>query len=118
MTRRMTRIIFWVVRAATRPRVRSSTNGSIRRKRRPEPWDPPTDLGGSIEAYPKRDGAVVRAKYIQSALAAVPLLAKEYDVVAGGFLLRLSGLLTPDQAAECRAALAQVMGLESETVEP
>lgn len=67
-----------------------------------EPGD--VQLGGSIEVYPDTDGAQARAKYIEGLISAAPVLGTEYDYVAGTVVVRVSGLLTPDQAAAYKSA--------------
>lgn len=62
------------------------------------------ELGGSIEVYPDGTGAANRTKYIQAIAKSSPLFA-EYDYVVGTSVLRLSKLLTPDQAKAYQAAL-------------
>jgi hypothetical protein len=61
--------------------------------------------GGSVEVYPTAAGAKARAAYIQRMVQAMPSAA-EYDYVHGGVLVRVSGLLTPAQAAVYKAAVA------------
>lgn len=59
------------------------------------------DRGGSVEVYPTAAGAKARAAYIQKIAQAMPSVT-EYDYVHGGVLVRVSNLLTPDQAAAYR----------------
>lgn len=59
--------------------------------------------GGEIETYPDAAGATTRASYIQAIAKSAPMFA-EYDYVVGTSVLRLSSLLTPDQAAKYKAA--------------
>lgn len=57
-------------------------------------------LGGGVEVFPDATGARARADRIQSLTQAVPILGVEYDYLAGDTLVRVSGNLTPAQAAD------------------
>jgi len=57
------------------------------------------EWGGSIEVFSDSTRALARANYIGAIAQAAPSLADEYDYVLGPVLLRLSGTLTPAQAA-------------------
>jgi hypothetical protein len=72
--------------------------------------------GGSIEVFATHADAVRRAVYIETITQAAPLLGSEYDYVSGGVLLRVSGNLTPAQAAQYEEALQAVTG--TPVVEP
>lgn len=63
------------------------------------------DLGGDIEVFSDHAGAQARADYIRKAMAAMPMLGTQYEYVSGPVLLRLSQVLTPDQAAAYKKAL-------------
>jgi hypothetical protein len=63
-----------------------------------------TDPGGAIESYPDVAGAQARKDYIGAIAKASPALANEYDYLAGSSLIRVSSLLTPDQAKQYEAA--------------
>ena len=63
------------------------------------------DRGGSVEVYPDQAGAAARKKYIDDTMKAAPILGTEYLYIDGPVLLRLSQLLTPDQAAQYQTAL-------------
>ena len=63
------------------------------------------DLGGDIEVFAAAAGANARADYIRKAMAAMPMLGTQYEYVSGPVLLRLSQVLTPDQAAAYKKAL-------------
>ena len=63
-----------------------------------------TDPGGAIESYADAAGAQARKDYIGAIAKASPALANEYDYLAGTSLIRVSGLLTPDQAKQYEAA--------------
>ena len=63
-----------------------------------------TDRGGSVEVFADEAGAKGRADYIQAIAKSLPAAA-EYDYVAGKVLVRVSHLLTPDQAKEYEAAV-------------
>jgi hypothetical protein len=65
--------------------------------------------GGGVEVFGDADAAKARMDYIQSFGKATPMLA-EYDYTSGGVLLRVSKILTPDQAAEYESALKAVLG--------
>lgn len=55
--------------------------------------------GGSIEVYPTGAGAKGRAAYIFTSETAAPIIGTEYDYLTGAAIVRVSGKLTPDQAA-------------------
>jgi outer membrane murein-binding lipoprotein Lpp len=76
------------------------------------------ELGGGVEVFPTSAGAQARARYIQGALQGAQMLGSEYDYVAGGVLLRLSGLLTPAQAEKSAASLSSVTGTLADLVTP
>lgn len=63
------------------------------------------DLGGDIEVFSDAAGAQARADYIRKALASMPMFGTQYEFVSGTVLLRLSQVLTPDQAAAYKKAL-------------
>ena len=63
-----------------------------------------TDPGGAIESYADAAGAQARRDFIGAIAKASPALANEYDYLAGTSLIRVSGLLTPDQAKQYDAA--------------
>ncbi|MGR7000536.1 hypothetical protein ACU686_24950 [Yinghuangia aomiensis] len=65
--------------------------------------DTPGDIsrGGGIEVWPDKSKADTRAKYIRTVTEAMSIPSlKEYDYVSGGYLLRLTFNLTPDQAKQ------------------
>ena len=64
--------------------------------------------GGSVEIFEDPSEAEDRAKYIADTLKAAKIFGTEYHYVNGGILLRVSGALTPDQAAEYEAALKKL----------
>jgi hypothetical protein len=66
--------------------------------------------GGEVEVFATNAQAVARARYIQRLEQAAPLLGTEYDYVVGPALLRVSGILTPAEAAKYKVALAAVTG--------
>ena len=68
------------------------------------------DLGGSTEVFSTAVAAVARGRYILGVTQAAGFLAHEYDCASGDVLLRLSSVLTPDQAKVYEAALATVTG--------
>ena len=57
-----------------------------------------TDPGGSIETYPDVAGATTRRDFLAAIAKSAPVLANEYDYLAGASVVRVSGLLTPEQA--------------------
>lgn len=59
--------------------------------------------GGSIEAFANAADAQTRAKYVEAVTKSMPAL-NEYDYVHGTVLVRVSHLLTPDQAAAYKTA--------------
>jgi hypothetical protein len=61
--------------------------------------------GGGVEVFPTASEARARAAYLYSTAEADPALGVEYDYLAGGVLLRVSGLLTPAQASVWGKAL-------------
>jgi hypothetical protein len=50
-------------------------------------------------------GAAARKKYIDDTMKAAPILGTEYSYLDGPILLRVSQMLTPDQAAEYEKVL-------------
>jgi hypothetical protein len=64
-----------------------------------------TELGGSVEVFTSSGGAKDRRDYIQRIEKALPAGGAEYDYIRGGAVVRVSGLLTPDQAKEYQVAL-------------
>jgi len=63
--------------------------------------------GGSIEVFETAELAQGRADYITGVIAANPILV-EYDFLNGPVLLRVSGVLTPDQASLYQMALGNI----------
>ncbi len=61
--------------------------------------------GGSIEVYDNPADAKERAEFIASTLKKMKIFGTEYHYLNGGTLLRVSGELTPDEAAEYETAL-------------
>lgn len=57
------------------------------------------DAGGGIEVFSEASEAKSRAAYIQSLTQASPIFGVEYDYLAGDAVIRVSGKLTPAQAA-------------------
>ena len=60
--------------------------------------------GGSVESFDNEDDAIARQEYLNAVTQSVPAFA-EYTYRQGTVVLRLSGRLTPDQAAEYEEAL-------------
>ena len=67
------------------------------------------DRGGSVEVFADGAGAKARMDYIQAIGKSAALFA-EYDYANGPILVRVSKLLTPDQAKEYEAATKAVTG--------
>ena len=65
--------------------------------------------GGSVEFYSDAAGARQRGKYVAKLAMQSPLFT-EYTMVQGRIVLRLSKALTPAQAEEYRAVLAELPG--------
>lgn len=61
--------------------------------------------GGSIEVFSSSADAQTRKDYIQKVTQPLGGLLTEYDYVKGAVLVRVSKLLTPDQAKEYETAL-------------
>lgn len=64
--------------------------------------------GGSVEVYDDPAEAEERAKFIADTLDKMKIFGTEYHYLKGGILLRVSGALTPEQAAEYEKALEQL----------
>jgi len=64
--------------------------------------------GGSIEVFEAVEQAEVRAEYLTEIVMANPAFV-EYDFFNGSILLRVSGTLTPDEAARYDAALQEIV---------
>ncbi|MFJ9771254.1 hypothetical protein ACIRVF_08415 [Kitasatospora sp. NPDC101157] len=60
--------------------------------------------GGAIEVFATEADAKARSEYIQGIVKGMPALM-EYDYVHGPVLVRVSKLLTPDQAKALQAAI-------------
>src|SRR4051794_8330293 len=58
-----------------------------------------TTCGATIEVWPTTADAKSRSAYIQGILKKAPMLGTEYDTVSGAILLRVTGNLTPGEAA-------------------
>lgn len=67
------------------------------------------DVGGSVEVFEDADAAKHRADYVRQVTQAAPAFV-EYDYVSGPVLLRVSGQLTPRQAAAYEVVLTEVAG--------
>lgn len=67
--------------------------------------DDAVQKGGSVEVYDDPADAKERAEYIATTLKKVKIFGTEYHYLKGGILLRVSGELTPDEAAEYQTAL-------------
>lgn len=67
------------------------------------------ERGGSVEVFADEAGAKARMQYIQTLAQGFPG-AVEYDYVHGAVLVRVSRILTPDQAKDYEAALQKIGG--------
>jgi hypothetical protein len=65
------------------------------------------ERGGSVEVYADADGAKKRSDYIQAIAKGLPA-AGEYDYLSGAVLVRVSRVLTPDQARDYETALKTI----------
>jgi hypothetical protein len=65
------------------------------------------ERGGSVEVFADADSARKRSDYIQAIAKGFPA-AGEYDYLSGGVLVRVSRILTPDQAKDYETALKGV----------
>ncbi len=63
------------------------------------------ERGGSVEVYPTTEGAKRRSDYIQAVLGGGGILGTEYHFIRDGALVRVTGILTPTQAAVYKEAL-------------
>lgn len=66
------------------------------------------DRGGAIEIWPDAVSAKKRSDYIQSTLAATPMLGTEYDYLAGPVLVRVTGKVTPANAKKISDVVDQL----------
>jgi hypothetical protein len=64
--------------------------------------------GGGIEVFPNAAEAQERANYLQTIDAGSSLFGSEYDYTLGPILVRISGTLTPDQAATYQSAFPEM----------
>jgi hypothetical protein len=76
----------WVDRRVRRSQASDTSQGSI-------------ELGGSVEVFTDATRAKFRAAYVQGIEQRAPIFGSEYDYLLGPTLLRVSGMLTPTQAA-------------------
>lgn len=74
--------------------------------------------GGSVEVFDNASDAMARGAYIQTVTRGMQILGSEYDFIAGGVLLRLSGNLTPSAARKYATALTAIVGLPVATPKP
>ena len=58
-----------------------------------------------MEVFASADAAAARQRYIQQVQKAAPFVGTEYSYVDGTVLVRVSGKLTPEQAAEYERAI-------------
>jgi plastocyanin len=65
------------------------------------------EFGGGIEVFPTSAGAQSRANYLGAIQSASSLFGSEYDYTLGPILVRISGTLTPTQAATYQAVIPE-----------
>lgn len=65
--------------------------------------------GGSVEVFASMEDAKKRYDYVSNIAKSGPAIFVEYDYLVGKVLLRISGKLTPQQAAEYEAKLKEIM---------
>jgi hypothetical protein len=65
-----------------------------------------TTCGAAVEVWPTNSDAKARSAYIQGILKSAPALGSEYDTVSGPILLRVTGKLTPKEAAAYKQVLS------------
>jgi len=71
----------------------------------PDPQSDNLQAGGSVEVFADASDATIRQQQLRQLEKSPPLLGTEYTFTDGATLLRVSGKLTPTQAAEYQAAL-------------
>ncbi|MFM9656821.1 hypothetical protein [Streptomyces scabiei] len=74
-------------------------------KRAKPKFDDEVQNGGSVEVYTDPAEAEERATFVAETLDKMKIFGTEYHYIKGGILLRVSGALTPEQAAEYEKAL-------------
>lgn len=77
-------------------------------KRAKPKLDDEVQNGGSVEVYADPADAEERATFVADTLDKMKIFGTEYHYIKGGILLRVSGALTPEQAAEYKKALDQL----------
>ncbi|MDN5293186.1 MAG: hypothetical protein PWQ91_410 [Eubacteriales bacterium] len=65
--------------------------------------------GGSVEFFANKEDAKKRYEYVSAIAKSGPPMFVEYDYLVDKVLLRVSGKLTPQQAAEYEAKLKEIM---------
>src|SRR5690349_3873282 len=75
-----------------------------------DPKEPSTACGARIEVFAAAAQAKKRSAYIQGILEGGGALGTEYHTLSGGVLLRVTGELTPKQAAVYAAKFTRVSG--------
>jgi hypothetical protein len=71
----------------------------------PDPQPDNLQAGGSVEVFADASDAMIRQQHLRQLEKNPPLLGTEYTFINGATLLRISGRLTPTQAAQYQAAL-------------
>jgi hypothetical protein len=74
--------------------------------------------GGSVEVFDNASDAMTRGVYIETVTQGMQILGSEYDYIAGGVLLRLSGNLVPSAARKYANALNSIVGQPIVTPKP
>jgi hypothetical protein len=75
-----------------------------------DPKEPGTDCGARVEVFGTAAQAKKRSDYIQGILDGGGALGTEYHTLSGAVLLRVTGELTPKQAAVYAAKFTRVSG--------
>lgn len=70
--------------------------------------EPGVAWGATVEVFPSHADAQRRKDYIQGILTSSPMLGTEYDYVADGALLRVTGKLKPSRAKEYETAFRAI----------
>lgn len=81
-------------------------SGVILRDERGECDELGVTCGAVLETWPDADAAQERSDYILGILEDSPALGSEYHYLDGATLLRVTGELTPSEAADYEAALS------------
>ncbi|MFL6053661.1 MAG: hypothetical protein ACJ72W_12215 [Actinoallomurus sp.] len=74
--------------------------------------------GGSVEVFDNASDALARGQYIERVMREIQVLGQEYDYLAGGILLRITGTLPPSAAHKYADALEAITGTPIVTPSP